>query len=239
MVAELEELKPYQAPSVDPDDVWRGWHGYLSFENVGHVAERIRLMLDGKRFTVVSVGSFNPLKPEVRVGARLDVRDRTSGLPVDSYCKQHEWGMFAGVGFSAGSYSYGFHTRLATQPPWFWLLEPDAGLAAKERARLDEPYTRDPAGYVHGAARDVLDYIDAAHDAHWSTQVVFEDHGRTLRLCERAPVGQMWSHTFTVERELTHTRALIDTVSSGLEGRVELSAKVRLLIENAEWELEL
>ena len=244
-VAELAPLPPYKAPSVD---TWRSWHGFLTMENAGHVAERIRLMLEGKRFTVVRVHENRPMEPEIETGCKLDPRDRASGRPVDWYAEMRTYSSrrFDGerypavhVGFSAGNYSYGFGSRLRTQPPWFWLMEPDAELAAKAIARGETH--RDPLGYTHGASRDVLAYIDAAWDAHWSTQVVFEDHGRTLRLAERAPIGAMTSVTITVERELTHTQTLVDAVrrATGENTNWTATREARVLVENAEWELGL
>jgi hypothetical protein len=236
MVETLPELAPFAAPQ--PDE--RSWCGYLTVENAGHIAARLESMLAGRRFTVVRWYERRQAEPEVETGCRLDARARTSGRLVDWEAGPRDWSFGSSVyhsedahiGFSAGSYSYGFNSVLKHQPPWFW-LEPDEDMARKLHARGEGEYL-DARGYHHGPARGVLEYIDAAVDADQSTQVVFE--GDTVRFAQRAPI-EWTSVTIRLERELRYTRALIEAARAlSLSERGE-GYGLPELIENAEWEL--
>lgn len=238
-VAELPILRPFQAP--DPAETHASWHGYLTAENVEHVAARLRATLDGKRFTTAFVHEHRPGEPEVQTGCKLEPRAdrvRTHGPTDESY------GLSCGLSFSAGGYYFLFGTRLRRQPPWFWALEPDPEMARKLHARGEGAYL-DALGFQHGPARQVLDYMEAAQEAHWSAEVVFEDGGRTVRLSQRAPVGAWTTLTIGVECELKHTRELIAATRALATERpptaLDHDRKTALatLVENAEWELGL
>lgn len=237
MVAtELPKLKPFQGPN--PEEPEANWHGYLTAENVHQVAATLTALLKDRRFTTTTVHEYRGWEPEVRTGCRLHPEHLTSREHVDSEVREDQLSdgtpyVWSHLGFSAGGYSWGLHSRLRVQPPWFWLYQPDAEMARKLHVRGEGAYL-DERGYQHGRPGDVLAYIDAANDAHWSAAIVIE-HGRTVRWSQRTPEGKGMQAVLTIERDLKHTRAALDR----LEMHAESSKSAAALLENARWELDL
>jgi hypothetical protein len=237
MVTEEEQVLPELPPYAAPGEGDRNWSGYLTVENHRHVARRFAQMFAGRSFTITTAHEYRRWEPEVRTGGKLNAHNRTSGELVDTHDEVHsyDWGDYrsCGIGFSAGSWSFGFSTQLLRQPPWFWLMEPDAELGGYPDGR------RDVRGYMHGSPREVLDYIDAARRADDSTVVVFD--GRSCKLSQRTPEGKGSVCVFTLEPELKHVRELLELVehheaiTAADESTQALFARVA---ENARWELD-
>lgn len=71
MTESLQTLTPEQIKARREAN--RTWWGYLADDNVEHVAQRIRTMLEGRRYTFVATNvEFKSTVPEVRTSQRLE-----------------------------------------------------------------------------------------------------------------------------------------------------------------------
>jgi hypothetical protein len=86
------------------------WFGDLTLENIEAIAERLKAMLRGKRYTFVSVNElFGPLpRPEVRTSQRLNIPDSQYTDIYVHYGDDKSWGMI-GVNDSYGVWSISTH----------------------------------------------------------------------------------------------------------------------------------
>jgi hypothetical protein len=79
----------------------RDWHGYLTLENYEAVAQRLRELLAGHRYTFVAVNSGSDYRPEVRTGMELRSYGIRSHLNDDR--------TFASIGVADTYGSWGLH----------------------------------------------------------------------------------------------------------------------------------
>lgn len=86
----------------------REWSGYLTADNAGAVAARLRELLDGQRYAFVTVNEgMRDGFPEVRTGMRL----RGAGVTAYAYADDRWWSV--NVQDTYGS--WGFHSDAADQ----------------------------------------------------------------------------------------------------------------------------
>lgn len=90
----------------------RSWYGWLAHENVDHVAERIRTMLEDRPYAWVANNTSNPSSfPEVRTDQRLDAQSAVDGKPLRVWRE----GDIAGI-TAVDTYGvWGVHTTFLTE----------------------------------------------------------------------------------------------------------------------------
>lgn len=88
-----------------------GWHGMLTVNNVEQVADLLRQLLTGKRYTFVAVNEFYGFKPEVRTSQKLKPKINSSN-PINVYYDDTGAKRFAGFSVSDSYGVWSFSTNL-------------------------------------------------------------------------------------------------------------------------------
>lgn len=152
-----ETLRRYEAPLLDPRTPSQAhWEGWLTLDNLEAVADRIRAMLAGQRYTFVAVNGLFGDCPEVRTGNAL-----VGGVRVS----RHDG--FGGVTWSDSRYVTGLHTFVQTQDEARHLAEDDEKRKRLTRVTLD-PSFRDPGTLL------TEQWTGAGHRLYWVVAVEHE-----------------------------------------------------------------
>lgn len=131
-MTELVDLKPWQAPRAEWETpAGARWSGFLTTENVTHVAHRIRAQFEGRALVVVSAHEYRRWEPEVQVPVRIERGVQTDRAADHAY-----------VMFPCGGFVYGLHSYMHEQPR-FRLDEPEGSdRPALVLEWIDEAYER-------------------------------------------------------------------------------------------------
>jgi hypothetical protein len=130
-MTDLRRLNPNQAPRLlsesghHRDD---DWSGYLTVENVHHVAARITEQFGGRRFSVCSVFESSDWRPHLWTGCVVGAYNPVSARVTDDGV--------AVVSFSAADTGFTFMSALETQPPKGFRFTAERGKVWMEFDRL-------------------------------------------------------------------------------------------------------
>jgi len=94
------------------------WYGELTVENLEAIAQRLRSMLTGRRYTWVAVNEYyGPLpRPEVRTGQQIEPGKSQNGEAVYiHYGEDRTWGMI-GINDTYGCWSISTDDRPEKRP---------------------------------------------------------------------------------------------------------------------------
>lgn len=173
-------LPPYAAPN--PTDPYRSWSGYLTTENVYVVGKWLRTLFAGQWLAMTTAHEYRGWEPELHTPvlidtssyarvARHDYDDLADGIMAAHVPPSVRPGgglarSWASIGWSAGDYSWGWHSWLDKQP--YELLRAAKG-DAEATAKLED---------------------DAQDAAYLSYGGLTSGQARTLTIRQRTPEGR-------------------------------------------------